>query len=72
MMELKEIINDLYELDYYEAKEEKGTMTKHITVKPRDNYFEIKETIYNRQKVIYANEFTIDSDLLNEINDIRG
>lgn len=71
-MELKEIINDLYELDYYEAKEKKGTMTKHITVKPRDNYFEIKETIYNRQKVVYANEFTIDNDLLNAINDIRG
>ena len=71
-MELNEIINDLYELDYYEAKEKKGTMTKHITVKPRDNYFEIKETIYNRQKVVYANEFTIDSDLLNAINDIRG
>lgn len=71
-MELNEIINDLYELDYYEAKEKKGTMTKHITVKPRDNYFEIKETIYNRQKVVYANEFTIDNDLLNAINDIRG
>ena len=31
-----------------------------------------KEIIYNRQKVVYVNEFTIDSDLLNEINDIRG
>ena len=71
-MELEPVLNDKYEIDYYEAKEKKGTMTKHITVKPRDNYFEIKEIIYNRQKVIYANEFTIDNDLLNEINDIRG
>ena len=67
-MELKEIINDLYELDYYEAKEEKGTMTKHITVKPRDNYFEIKEVVYNGAKVIYANEFIMNKDLLNALN----
>lgn len=71
MMELKEIINDLYELDYYEAKEKKGTMTKHITVNPEDGYFEIKEVVYNGTKVIYANEFTIDNDLLNAINNIR-
>ena len=71
-MELKEIINDLYELDYYEAKEKKGTIKKHITVNPEDGYFEIKEVVYNGTKVIYANEFTIDNDLLNAINDIRG
>ena len=71
-MELESVLNDKYEIDYYEAKEKKGSITKHITVNPEDDYFEIKEVIYNGQKVIYANEFTIDSDLLNAINDIRG
>ena len=71
-MELEPVLNDKYEIDYYEAKEKKGTITKHITVNKEDDYFEIKEVVYNGSKVIYANEFTIDSDLLNEINDIRG
>ena len=71
-MELESVLNDKYEIDCYEAKEKKGTITKHITVNPEDDYFEIKEVVYNGSKVIYANEFTIDNDLLNEINDIRG
>ena len=70
-MKLEEIINDCYELEYYENKEKKGTVTKHITVKPSDDYFEIKEVIYNRQEVIYANEFTIDNSLLKALNKIR-
>lgn len=70
-MKLEEIINDCYELEYYESKEKKGTVTKHITVKPSDDYFEIKEVIYNRQEVIYANEFTIDNSLLKALNKIR-
>ena len=71
-MELEPVLNDKYEIDYYEAKEKKGAITKHITVNKKDDYFEIKEVVYNGIKVIYANEFTIDSDLLNAINDIRG
>ncbi len=71
-MELEPVLNDKYEIDYYEAKEKKGTIKKHITVNPEDCYFEIKEVVYNGTKVIYANEFTIDNDLLNAINDIRG
>ena len=71
-MELEMVLNDNFEIDYYEAKQKKGTITKHITVNPEDGYFEIKEVVYNGTKVIYANDFTIDNDLLNEINDIRG
>lgn len=71
-MELEPVLNDKHEIDYYEAKEKKGTIKKHITVNPEDGYFEIKEVVYNGTKVIYANEFTIDNDLLNAINDIRG
>ena len=70
-MKLEEIINDCYELEYYESKEKKGTVTKHITVNKKDDYFEIKEVVYNGTKVIYANEFTIDNDLLNALNNIR-
>lgn len=71
-MELEAVLNDNYEIDCYEAKEKKGAITKHITVNKKDDYFEIKEVVYNGTKVIYANEFTIDNDLLNAINDIRG
>ena len=71
-MELEAVLNDNYELDYYEVKQKKGTITKHITVNPESDYFDIKEVVYNGSKVIYANEFIIDNDLLNAINDIRG
>ena len=71
-MELEMILNDNLEVDYYEAKQKKGTITKHITVNPENDYFDIKEVVYNGSKVIYANEFIIDNELLNAINNIRG
>ena len=46
-MELEMILNDNYEIDYYEAKQKKGTITKHITVNPENDYFDIKEVVYN-------------------------
>lgn len=67
-MELEMVLNDKYEIDYYEAKEKKGTITKHITVNPEDDYFEIKEVVYNGAKVIYENEFIMNKDLLNALN----
>ena len=70
-MELEAVLNDNYELDYYEVKQKKGAITKHITVNPDSDYFDIKEVVYNGTKVIYANEFIIDNELLNAINDIR-
>ncbi|HGM1391176.1 TPA: hypothetical protein ACKOP2_004097 [Clostridioides difficile] len=70
-MELEAVLNDNYELDYYEVKQKKGTITKHITVNPDNDYFDIKEVVYNGTKVIYSNEFIIDNELLNAINDIR-
>ena len=70
-MELEAVLNDNYEIDYYEAKQKRGTITKHITVNPDNDYFDIKEVVYNGTKVIYANEFIIDNELLNAINDIR-
>ena len=69
-MELEMILNDNLEVDYYEAKQKKGTITKHITVNPENDYFDIKEVVYNGSKVIYANEFIIDNELLNAINNI--
>ena len=69
-MELEMILNDNLEVDYYEAKQKKGTITKHITVNPECDYFDIKEVVYNGSKVIYANEFIIDNELLNAINNI--
>ena len=71
-MELEMVLNDNFEIDYYEAKQKKGTITKHITVNPENDYFDIKEVVYNGSKVIYANEFIIDNELLNAINNIRG
>ena len=70
-MELEAVLNDNYELDYYEVKQKKGAITKHKTVNPDSDYFDIKEVVYNGSKVIYANEFIIDNELLNAINDIR-
>ena len=32
----------------------------------------LKEVVYNGAKVIYANEFIIDNDLINAINDINN
>ena len=40
-MELEAVLNDNYELDYYEVKQKKGTITKHITVNPEMGYFDI-------------------------------
>lgn len=71
-MKLEAIINDNYEIDYYEAKQKKGTTTKHITVRPENDYFDVKEVVYNGTKVIYANEFIIDNDLINAINNINN
>ena len=70
-MELEAVLNDNYEIDFYEAKQKRGTITKHITVNPECDYFDIKEVVYNGTKVIYANEFIIDNELLNAINNIR-
>ena len=50
--------------------EKNGTITQHITVSPESDYFDIKEVVYNGSKVIYANEFIIDNELLNAINNI--
>ena len=69
--QLEAILNDKLEIGHYEAKEKNGSITKHITVNPEDNYFNISEVVYNGSKVIYANEFTIDNDLLNALNNIR-
>ena len=69
-MELEMVLNDNLEIDYYEAKQKKGTITKHITVNPENDYFDIKEVVYNGSKIIYANEFIIDNELLNAINNI--
>lgn len=67
---LSEIINDKLELEGYKRIKTNGSITTETTVKSRDGYFYIIETIYKGENEIYTNEFTVDKELLNELNNL--
>lgn len=68
-MEFTPIINEMFsEIDYFESNQKSGTISKKTTVTPEDDFFNISEVVYNGSKVIYANEFIMNKDLLNALN----
>ena len=68
-MEFTPIINEMFsEIDYFESNQKSGTISKKTTVTTEDDFFNIAEVVYNGSKVIYANEFIMNKDLLNALN----
>ncbi|MDU4935179.1 MAG: hypothetical protein E6X43_07620 [Peptostreptococcaceae bacterium] len=67
-MELIPELNDLYELDHYYSKETNKTITKEITVTPAEGFFFVNDKIFNGEDIIFDNEFTIDFELIKELN----
>ena len=68
-MEFIPVINEMFsEIDYFESNEKSGTISKKTTVTPESDFFNISEVVYNGSKVIYANEFIMNKDLLNALN----
>ena len=67
---LSEIINDNFELEGYKRIKTNGSITTENIIKPGDRYFHIKEAIYKGNSKIYTNEFTIDKELLNDLNNL--
>ncbi|CEQ26517.1 Uncharacterised protein [[Clostridium] sordellii] len=46
-MELIPVLNDDYEIEYFESIEEKGSIKKRTTVIPDEEYFLVTEVIKN-------------------------
>lgn len=69
-MELIPVLNDDYELEYFESVEEKGSIKKRTTVIPEDDYFHITEVIKNGNEEIYKNDFVLDRELIEAIKKI--
>lgn len=69
-MELIPILNDSYEIEYFESIEEKGVIKKTTTVIPEDDYFHITEVIKNGNEEIYKNDFVLDRELIEAIKKI--
>ena len=67
---LSEIINDNFELEGYKRIKTNGSITTETTVKPGEEYFHIIEIIYKGKNEIYTNEFTVDRELLRELNNL--
>lgn len=67
---LSEIINDNLELEGYKRIKVDGCLTTENIIKFGDRYFHITESIYKGNSKIYTNEFTIDKELLNDLNNL--
>lgn len=67
---LSEIINDNLELEGYKRIKVDGCLTTETMVKPGEGYFHIIEAIYKGKNEIYTNEFTVDKELLKELNNL--
>lgn len=70
-MELKPILNNDGEIEYFEHIEDNGTLKKEIIVIPTCDSFHISETIERNHKEIYKNDFILDRELLEGIINIE-
>ena len=66
------VLNDKLEVDYYEFIEKSGAIVKSITVTPYDDFSHIKKTIFDGDDKIYAQEFTLDDEVLNALVCIKN
>ena len=58
------VVNDYMEIDCYKYRANENYTSRLVTVKPRDNFLHITETINVDTKQIYKQEYTIDKDLV--------
>ena len=70
MIHFDVVINDLMEIDYYRYRVNESYTSRLITVKPRDNFFHITETINLDTKQIYKQEYAIDKDLVIALSEL--
>ena len=70
MIHFDVVINDLMEIDYYRYRINESYTSRLITVKPRDNFFHITETINLDTKQIYKQEYAIDKDLVIALSEL--
>ena len=71
-MRFNTVLNDKLEVDYYEFIEKSGAIVKSITVTPYDDFSHIKKTIFDGDDKIYAQEFTLDDEVLNALVCIKN
>lgn len=69
-MELIPVLNDDYEIEYFESIEEKGAIKKTTTVIPEDSYFHVAEVIKNGNEEIFKNAFILDRELIEAIKNL--
>ena len=70
MIHFDVVINDLMEIDYYRYRVNEGYTSRLITVKPKDSFFHITETINLDTKQIYKQEYAIDKDLVIALSEL--
>lgn len=70
-MELKPILNNNGEIEYFEHVEDNGTLKKEVIVIPTCDSFHVSETIEHNHNEIYKNDFIIDTELLEGIRNIE-
>ena len=58
------VVNDYMEIDCYRHRANENYTSRLVTVKPRDNFLHITETINVDTKQIHKQEYTIDKDLV--------
>ena len=58
------VVNDLMEIDCYRHRANENYTSRLVTVKPKDKFLHITETINVDTKQIYKQEYTIDKDLV--------
>lgn len=69
-MELKPILNNDGEIEYFEHIEDNGTLKKEVIVIPTSDSIHISETIEHNHKELYRNDFILDRELLEGIRNI--
>lgn len=69
-MELMPVLNDSYEIEYFESIEEKGAIKKTTTLIPEDSYFHVTEVIKNGNEEIFKNAFILDRELIEAIKNL--
>ena len=64
MIHFDVVINDYMEVEFYKYRASENYTSRLVTVKPKNNFFHITETINVDTKQIYKQEYTIDKDLV--------
>lgn len=71
-MEFIAKLNDNLEIENFEATETVGAITRTVTVLPGEDYFRIKEKIFNGKDKIYCHDVVVGKDILEAIQEFKA